>query len=63
MAAFYKGVHIPYNLLIPVVAIYPVEMKACVHIKACIWRLLAALFKIDTKSPPVDRRINFGIST
>lgn len=39
--------HLPYDTAIPVLDIYPREMKAHVHTKACTWIFIAALFVIN----------------
>lgn len=39
--------HVPYNLVIPLLNIYPKEMKTYVHTKALIQVLIAALLIIS----------------
>lgn len=39
------SVNLPYNLAMPLVGIYPREMKTHVHTKTLTWTFIAALFK------------------
>ena len=49
LAVLQKAKQLTYDPAIPLLGIYPREMKTYAHIKTCLRMLLAALFKIAKK--------------